>query len=148
MIDLIPFLLLVELLCATYMSGVILFVQLVHYPSFLFVDESLYVDFQRDHMKMTSIVVLPMFIEMGVSLVLVFFTKSASLLHFFAFLLLLAIWLSTYFLSVPCHNSLKSQKSVLVIKRLVATNWPRAMLWPLRVILLSLVLVQVLNLLR
>ncbi len=54
---------------------------------------------------------------------------------------LLLIWLSTFLLSVPCHEHLAktdmNETSLIEkIQRLVKTNWPRTILWTLRSIVL------------
>jgi hypothetical protein len=51
--------------------------------------------------------------------------------------LVLATWLSTVVLSVPLHNGLSEVRDSALIARLVATNWPRTILWSLRSILFA-----------
>lgn len=51
-------------------------------------------------------------------------------LHSASLLLILAAWLVTAFVSVPCHRALSATgHSTLVIERLIGTNWWRTGLW-------------------
>ena len=52
--------------------------------------------------------------------------------------LLAGIWLSTLFLSVPIHSELGHGQDQNKIDRLVKTNWPRTILWSLRLIILTI----------
>ena len=53
-------------------------------------------------------------------------------------LLVICIWLSTFLLSVPCHQRLNRGKNLKVINLLIMTNWPRTILWSLKAICLLL----------
>jgi hypothetical protein len=44
--------------------------------------------------------------------------------------------MSTFLVSVPLHNLLQKERNSKIIERLILTNWPRTILWTLRLGLL------------
>lgn len=114
------------------MTGLIWFVQLVHYPSFRFLNEENFAKFHKHHSVRTGIIVMPvMSIELATSGVLVW-TEGWLTLNAFGFYLVVLIWLSTFLLSVPKHNALKHGKVDSLIDGLVNTNWFRTILWSIK----------------
>lgn len=51
--------------------------------------------------------------------------------------LLLLIWLSTAFVSIPIHNKLARGSDRDAIEKLIRTNWSRTLLWTARSLLLA-----------
>ncbi|MBO6572861.1 MAG: hypothetical protein JJ958_10500 [Balneola sp.] len=114
------------------MTGLIWFVQLVHYPSFHFVNEENFAKFHKHHTVRTGIIVMPvMSVELVTSGVLAWM-EGWTTLNAFGFYLVILIWLSTFFLSVPKHNALKHGKVDSLIDGLVNTNWFRTILWSIK----------------
>ena len=111
------------------MTGLIWLIQLVHYPSFKYVDKEEFADFAKFHASRISWIVLPlMIVELTTGILMV--VKQGWYLY--NLILLFAIWLSTFLLSVPCHHKLQQGKDAQQIRRLVLSNWPRTFLWSLR----------------
>ena len=132
-------LLLVNFACASYLSGLILTVQLVHYPSFIYINSKTFNKFHKFHIKKISYaVMIPMLIELASSIALVYL--SPTTVNIILLIIISSIWLSTIALSVPRHNELSNGKSIGLINELVLTNWPRAILWPTRSIILFIIL--------
>lgn len=104
-------------------------VQLIIYPSFLYTEEEHFVSWHNRYSGLIGLIVAPlMLVQVGVEITYVL-QDDYRLLRF---LMILVIWLSTLSLSVPCHSRLhKDGKNQLVIKRLVASNWIRTILWSL-----------------
>lgn len=123
-------------LCLTaMMTGVIWVIQLVHYPSFHYVNMVVYTKFQKFHMFRISFIVMPaMILEIVSGMLLLVFSSSWAYILNMIFLIL--IWLSTALLSVPCHTRLEKAYSFEDVDRLVKTNWPRTLLWSARLALL------------
>ena len=121
----------IQLACCLLMTGLIWTIQLVHYPFFQFTDEKEFQTAHTFHSNRISIIVIPvMVIELIVAIALAVGWHSTFWgINLF---LVVLIWLSTFFLSVPLHNSLGGGKNNSIIARLVATNWPRTLLWSLR----------------
>lgn len=76
-----------------------------------------------------------MVLELLTAIFLLFQFPEAKVFWANMFMLSL-IWLSTFFLSVPLHNSLSQKQDLIIIKKLVATNWVRTVLWTARLLLL------------
>ena len=134
-------LLVIQLLATCFMCGLIWVIQLVHYPSFLMLDKKMFVRFEDFHSRRITWIVGPaMLIEIFVAALIV----RISVYHFAAWLNLLsvvALWFSTWLLSIPCHKKLMDGFDEKTIARLVVTNWPRTFLWSLRTIILAYALI-------
>lgn len=120
------------------MTGLIWFVQVVHYPLFAFVRPDAIAEYESRHTGRTTIVVGPvMLVELGASLALLGFRPDqVPLWSAWAGVLLLAvIWLSTFFISVPYHSRLARGFSPHAVSALVRTNWIRTIAWTLRALL-------------
>lgn len=114
------------------MTSVIWLVQLVHYPSFRFIDPQKFVAFEHFHSARISLIVTPlMVLELAASAMILFFQRTpGSALNFGSVIL---IWMATLFLSVPSHQKLLSNGYNLdVINHLIQTNWVRTIIWSLR----------------
>ena len=109
--------------------GLIWVVQLVHYPSFQYIKEDEFVKFEKFHTLRIALLATPlMLLEVLLGATLIY-VSNFSIKFIVAFLFVIAIWISTFMLSVPCHKKLLQGKDVSIIKRLVATNWLRTFFW-------------------
>lgn len=123
---------LINTFCTFFMTGLIWYVQLVHYPSFYFLNEENFTYFHKHHSVRTGIIVMPvMSIELATSGVLAWM-EGWTTLNTFGFYLVILIWISTFLLSVPKHNALKHGKVDSLIDGLVNTNWFRTVLWSMK----------------
>lgn len=123
---------LINTFCTFFMTGLIWYVQLVHYPSFHFLNEENFANFHKHHSVRTGIIVMPiMSIELATSGTLTWIDGWLTL-NAFGFYLVVLIWLSTFLLSVPKHNALKHGKVDSLIDGLVKTNWYRTILWSIK----------------
>lgn len=122
--------------CATlFMSGLIWFVQWVHYPLFASVGVSEFHTYALEHQRRTSRVVVPVMLTeaaTAIGLVVELGNGKDCLAAWFGFALLILIWLSTALIQVPYHRQLRSGFDPLVIRRLIETNWLRTVAWTLR----------------
>lgn len=138
-------LLLANLATALYMTGVIWFVQLVHYPLFASVPPAQFLAYEARHRFLTTFVVAPaMLLELGVSLLFAY-SYPRSLPHLAASALTLVVWGSTFFIQVPMHESLSQNFSPETIRNLVASNWIRTVSWTLRSLILLYITARWLN---
>jgi hypothetical protein len=127
---------LVHLVCTLLMGGVILFVQVVHYPLFARVGVEAFVRYELDHSTRTTWVVAPLMIgELVCALWLALRPGSAEAapVAWAGLVLVVAIWLSTALLQVPAHARLAQGFDAAAWRRLVRTNWFRTGAWALRV---------------
>ncbi len=126
-----------HLISTSIMVGVIWLVQVVHYPSFHFINKNSYPDFQNFHIKKISFVVIPvMLIESASGLSLIFFRYrlSTSILISFGFLIL--IWIITALFFSKSHQDLTKGYNKGIVDKIVYLNWIRTSLWSIRLILL------------
>jgi hypothetical protein len=135
--------LLLQALATFAMTGLIWFVQVVHYPLFRRVGAPGYAAYQDEHMRLTTLVVGPlMLLEAATAAWLAYERPSfvPPALAWTGLGLLAAIWLSTAFLSVPRHEALRHGFDAPAHAALVATNWIRTVAWTARSGLLLLAL--------
>ncbi len=129
-----------ELLLANFttcllMTGLIWTIQIVHYPSFHYIEKNEFSRFETFHCQRISYLVIPlMIIEIISSILLV--AVSFDSVHILNLVLNILIWLATFFWSAPTHQKLNSGKESLQINFLIKSNWPRTILWSLRSLLL------------
>jgi len=118
-----------------YMTGLIWFVQVVHYPLLGSIGNAEFSAYEQRHMSLTTWVVAPPMLVEAAGALLLFWFRPASVATWqvWAGVILLAIiWLSTALLQVPCHDTLSKGFDAEVHHRLVTTNWVRTIAWNLR----------------
>ena len=133
----------VQLVSTWYMTGLIWFVQLVHYPLMNRVSPPNYVAFQQAHMNRTVWAVGPMMLLEAITATLLLFTRPEIFsmnLALIGFGLVLVLWISSAVFQVPCHFKLEKGFDPVPHRRLVQTNWIRTVAWSLRSALLAGVL--------
>lgn len=125
---------LVHFVATVFMTGLIWFVQVVHYPLFASVGGD-FVAYQQAHMRQTALVVGPaMLLEAATAASLLvrrpeWLSPEAAWLNV---VLLAGIWGSTALLQVPAHETLLSGFAPAPHLALVRTNWLRTLLWTAR----------------
>lgn len=141
--QLLVILLVVNACLAWFMTGLIWFVQIVHYPMFDMASRNEFVQFANRHCQLTtSVVALPMVAELLCSFLLaVLWNGNGKLLVWLCFLLVVGIWFCTVAYSIPSHNKFCSVGFVQETHHyLVTTNWVRTILWTVRAGLLAVLL--------
>ncbi len=136
-------LLFVHAFATLFMTGVIWFVQVVHYPLFAAIAPGEFPTYERRHTHLTTFVVLPpMFIELIAAGWLAFAPPTGidQRLAWIGFGLAVLLWLSTFLIQVPCHRALEKTHDARVIRRLVQTNWLRTVVWSVRAVLCLLMI--------
>ena len=125
----------VHFLSTSLMVGIIWVIQLLHYPTFHFIKESDYVEFQHFHMQRISFIVVPvMILELLSAFILVYYIPSNLLT--LCLIILLVIWLITFVFFTKLHQSLLDGYDKKIVDKLVRINWSRTVLWSLRLIIL------------
>ena len=123
------------LLINAILIGVILVTQIVSYPLLLSVRSSEFSSYHKTYTKKISIVVLPLMLaELFITAYILFLNPSIA--HIFAASILLFIWLSTFFIQVPIHNIISKSKDNQMLKKLIASNWLRTLLWVIKLLIL------------
>lgn len=117
------------------MTGLIWFVQIVHYPLFGQVGKPGFALYEASHSSLTTVVVMPlMLIELLTALLLVMQKPAKGPVFWLMAGLALVgvIWLTTFFLSVPQHSILSRGFDEQAHRTLVLTNWIRTVAWSVR----------------
>ena len=137
----IHLLLVLSLVLAAYLAGVCWVVQLVVYPALMLVGKAEFARYHAAHTQgMGYVVGAPMVLELGLAAWLTWATyptwgagRALSQLA-----LVVAVWLVTFFISVPFHNRLAaSGYNYIALDGLTRTNWLRTLAWTARVALLA-----------
>jgi hypothetical protein len=126
---------LANLVATGFMTGVIWFVQIVHYPLMAGWPHDDFGAWAAVNMDRTGWVVMPVMLVEGAAAaaLLVRWPKRVpAWLPWLAAALLAGVWASTFLLQVPCHDRLALGWDEQAHARLVATNWIRTLLWTAR----------------
>ena len=141
-------LLIIHLFSTMYMTGLIWFVQVVHYPLHGEVGSTNFLRYQELHVQWTGLVVMPpMLLELGTCLYFALngYQGTPSWIWWTGLGLLGMVWASTGLLQVPAHNALMSSFTEATHHKLVFTNWIRTVGWTARSGLLLWVLLGLLE---
>lgn len=126
--------LLVNTAATLFMTGLIWFVQVVHYPLFASVGRDGFASYEESHARLTTLVVgPPMLVEAATAVLMAALRPHWT--TYTGLALLAAIWISTALLQVPAHNALGSGFDAAIHSRLVTTNWIRTVAWTARAVL-------------
>ncbi|MEL6545882.1 MAG: hypothetical protein AAFQ82_14730 [Myxococcota bacterium] len=118
-----------------FMTGLIWFVQVVHYPLFANVGRADFARYEALHTVQTGWVVMPvMLLELGTALALVIAPPEplGRWIPVLGLGLLGIVWLTTAVFSVPAHSALSGGFADAAHQSLVQTNWVRTVGWTLR----------------
>ncbi|NNF06127.1 MAG: hypothetical protein HKN21_05150 [Candidatus Eisenbacteria bacterium] len=130
----------VHILATLYMVGLVWFVQLVQYPLFASVDPGSFPDYHSSYLEKTRWAIAPMMlIELGTGLWLALQLRSDfSWALAISLVLIVVVWLVTFFVSVPQHAILERGFDEKAWRTLLDTNWIRTIAWSARAVLLLL----------
>jgi hypothetical protein len=133
-------LLLFNLVLSAFLTGLIWFVQVVHYPIFRKVPASHYLAYHLAHTNTTGqLVAAPMLAELliGGWLAMQTFPGSLRWINYAGYGCVLLIWAVTFLIAIPLHNKLSREGyNIATIDSLVTVNWMRTLLWTVRTALL------------
>lgn len=113
------------------MTGLIWFVQLVHYPLFPYAASGDFSRFAADHQRRTGWVVVPLMFSEAAAATWLLLAHGSGIV-WAGWLLLGSIWLSTAAIQVPLHRRLARGFDAPAARRLVMTNWWRTAAWTAR----------------
>ena len=129
-----------EIFTTLFLTGLIWVIQLVHYPSFYFIERNRFVEFENFHTRSIGFIVAPlMVIELLVGICLCIINPDS--LNLIKLGVVCGVWLVTFLLSVPIHSRLSLKFSAKEVSRLIKTNWARTILWSIKstIVLSSLI---------
>lgn len=120
------------------MTGIIWFVQINHYPLFLKISKPEFLSYEKEHTRLAGRLIAPlMFIELALSVMLVFNETKPNTRAVCALALLIIIWISTFAVQVPLHQKLVVEYNEKFIQQLIRTNWLRTVFWTVRLLILG-----------
>ena len=124
-----------HILSTAIMVGIIWVIQIVHYPSFHYIDKSRYVSFQNFHMNKISYIVIPVMSIEAISGIILLYNDQ-TVLFIISLIILLVIWTLTAFYFTRTHQLLAKGYKKEIVRKLVQLNWVRTGLWTLRLVIL------------
>ena len=129
-----------NLIINSVLIGVILITQIVNYPLFKYVKTD-FTTFHKKYVKQIGFVVAPiMIVELIIVSIMLLQDFNNNLIKLITILLLI-IWISTFFVQVPIHKQLS-----LGIKKnlnlLVYSNWARTICWILKLIISTIIFIK------
>ena len=130
------FLFFLNVISAFLLTGVIWTIQLVHYPSFHYIDKLSFTNFHNFHERRISIIVMPLMLIELITSIALYIHNMWSIIFALNLLIVGLIWCSTFFVQVPIHSILSEKKDKNLIEKLVNTNWIRTFLWSTRMLLI------------
>lgn len=129
-------LLLIHATATLMMTGLIWFVQIVHYPLLASIQNSEdFAAYHARHTARTTLIVGPlMLVEMICAcwLIVLSDTLSAPWMAWAGLALVIINWTSTALIQVPLHHRLSQAFDQTIVRRLVHTNWIRTVAWSAR----------------
>jgi hypothetical protein len=131
-------LLLAHAAATLYMTGLIWFVQVVHYPLMSRADRGGFPEFERAHQTRTTWVVAPGMLAEAAAAVWIVLQPPPGVPAWTIWTggtLLAGVWASTFLLQVPRHERLSRGFDEATHRGLVRTNWIRTFAWSARAVL-------------
>lgn len=123
----------VNIFCSFALFGLIWIVQLVHYPFFLRADQNNFGEHIAFHKFRITLIVAPlMIIELVTSGILAFQSDLYARWHIFGFVVVIFIWLITFFVQISLHGKLADGYNENLIRKLIRSNWIRTFLWTIK----------------
>ena len=119
--------------------GIILMTQFITYPLFQFIGSD-FKTYHRAYTKRMGYVVAPLMVLELLLVIKITTNHYSNIIIILIGVLTLIIWLSTFFIQVPCHQRLLTDPSVEVIHRLIASNWIRTILWTIKTLTIGIFL--------
>ena len=139
--------LLTGLASSWYMTGLVVFVQVVHYPLFAKVDRKSFPSYHANHVRLTTSTVFPpMLLELASAVVLAYQPpEGTSTLAWSGLIAATITWIATAFLSVPRHETLAKGFEEDAHRALVRTNLVRLGAWIVHDAILLMIVAEALR---
>ncbi len=125
----------IHIVCNSYLVSLVFMTQFITYPTFLNIDKDKFSDYHRKYVNNISFIVAPvMFIELLTLILIAYFSKDFLIIK--SLILLLVIWLTTFFIMIPSHNRISKSFNIKEIKSLINYNWIRTILWTFKLLVI------------
>lgn len=125
----------IQLVCNSYLVSLVFMTQFITYPTLLNIDKDKFSDYHRKYVNNISFIVAPvMLIELLTLFLIAYFSKDFLIIK--CLILLLVIWLTTFFIMIPSHNRISKSFNIKEIKSLINYNWIRTILWSFKLLVI------------
>ena len=128
------YLLISNLVVNSILLGIIMMTQFINYPLLKSYNENFHT-IHQNYMKRMGYVVGPIMVLEFLIISFLFLLNFENKVTTAMFLITCLIWVSTFLIQVPIHQSLTYRKEKKLIQRLIKTNWIRTMLWSMKLVL-------------
>lgn len=115
-------------LCVVWMTAVIWLVQLLLYPNFRDIPEGSFRAYHKRHCDRIALLVAPLFLQ-ALAAGMVLAEGNRSIEWIFQAAAITGNIILTGVVFAPLHRRLENGKSARLIRRLIARNWVRTLLW-------------------
>lgn len=140
----------IHLFITIWLTGLIWYVQIVHYPLYKLVSQEDWLEYEKAHVRRTKWVTFyPMLVEAltGVLTLYMWYSKNMAieilLLMGINGILALSTWITTFTIQYPLHMQLCQAYNLVYIQRLINSNWLRVFIWTLRSILVIILWIMI-----
>ena len=101
----------IQIVCNSYLVSLVFMTQFITYPTFLNIDKDKFSDYHRKYVNNISFIVAPvMLIELLTLILIAYFSKDFLIIK--SLILLLVIWLTTFFIMIPSHNRISKSFNI------------------------------------
>lgn len=133
---------LIQLALSWALLSLIWVIQIVHYPTFNYLEGKSFRPFHRHHTRSISYIVMPLMVaELGLT-GWMFWHDRLNLVLLLMLIAVVSIWCSTIFIQMPLHRQLAKRRTKTAIKELIQSNWIRTVLWTFKAFLVSYALLK------
>ena len=125
----------IQIVCNSYLVSLVFMTQFITYPTFLYIDKDKFSEYHRKYVNNISFIVAPvMLIELLTLSLIAYFSSEFLIIK--SLILLLVIWLTTFFIMIPSHNRISKSFNKKEIISLINYNWVRTILWSFKLLLI------------
>ena len=125
----------IQIVCNSYLVSLVFMTQFITYPTFLDIDKDKFSEYHRKYVNNISFIVAPvMLIELLTLSLIAYFSSEFLIIK--SLILLLVIWLTTFFIMIPSHNRISKSFNKKEIISLINYNWVRTILWSFKLLLI------------
>ena len=125
----------IQIVCNSYLVSLLFMTQFITYPTFLHIDKDKFSEYHRKYVNNISFIVAPvMLIELLTLSLIAYFSSEFLIIK--SLILLLVIWLTTFFIMITSHNRISKSFNKKEIISLINYNWVRTILWSFKLLLI------------
>jgi len=125
----------IQIVCNSYLVSLVFMTQFITYPTFLHIDKDKFSEYHRKYVNNISFIVAPvMLIELLTLSLIAYFSSEFLIIK--SLILLLVIWLTTFFIMIPSHNRISKSFNKKEIISLINYNWVRTILWSFKLLVI------------